>query len=157
MIFGKFYLPCHHLWRFYHKLIRYMRACSSYECFLLRVRRLSSKLLKRIPCGTLEIVIQEVLWSIRGFCSAVWSIPLTNVIWHSDPRPTVILSRTDNFMILIPSLTITELWVVSMEHLQRVWLVNRERLPFRTPGSVPLFGTGLCPICWDQSPRTCLF
>ena len=35
----------------------------------------------------------------------------------------------------------TELWVVSMEHLQRVWLASRERLPFRTPGSVPHFGT----------------
>ena len=42
-------------------------------------------------------------------------------------------------MTVIPSLTFTELWVVSMEHLQRVWLANRERLPFRTPGSVPLF------------------
>ena len=27
----------------------------------------------------------------------------------------------------------------SMEHLQREWLASRERLPFRTPGSVPLF------------------
>ena len=42
-----------------------------------------------IPCGTLEIVIQEVLWSIRGSCWAIWSNPLTNVKWHSDPWPTV--------------------------------------------------------------------
>ena len=27
-----------------------------------------------------------------------------------------------------------------MEHLQRVWLASRERLPFRTPGSVPILG-----------------
>ena len=27
-----------------------------------------------------------------------------------------------------------------MEHLQRVWLASRERLPLRTPGSVPLLG-----------------
>ena len=27
-----------------------------------------------------------------------------------------------------------------MEHLQRVWLASRERLPFRIPGSVPHFG-----------------
>ena len=26
-----------------------------------------------------------------------------------------------------------------MEHLRRVWLASRERLPFRTPGSVPHF------------------
>ena len=34
-----------------------------------------------------------------------------------------------NFMTFIPSLTFTELWVVSMEHLQRVWLASRERFP----------------------------
>ena len=28
-------------------------------------------------------------------------------------------------------------------------------LTFRTPGSVPLFGTCLCSNCWDQIPRTC--
>ena len=43
----------------------------------------------RISRGTLEIVIQEVLWSIRGSYSAIWSLPLTNVKWHSDPWPTV--------------------------------------------------------------------
>ena len=42
-----------------------------------------------------------------------------------------------------------------MEHLQPVWLASRERLSFRTPGSVPLFGTCLCSNCWDQIPRTC--
>ena len=26
-----------------------------------------------------------------------------------------------------------------MEHLQRVWHASRERLPFRTPGSVPFY------------------
>ena len=42
-----------------------------------------------------------------------------------------------------------------MEHLQRVWHASRERLPFRTPGSVPHFGTCQCSNCWDQIPRTC--
>ena len=32
---------------FTSQLIRYVRACSSYECFILRARRLSSKLLKQ--------------------------------------------------------------------------------------------------------------
>ena len=93
---------------------------------------------------TLEIVIQEVLWSIRGSCWAIWNNPLTNVKWHSDPWPTVTsppIRLSTNFMTFIPSLIFTELWVVSMEHLQRVWLASRERLPFRTPGSVPHFGT----------------
>ena len=32
-----------------------------------------------IPRWTLEVVIQEVLWSIREFYLAIWSLPLTNV------------------------------------------------------------------------------
>ena len=75
---------------FISQLIRYARACSSYECFILRARRLSSKLLKQgYLVERLEIVIQEVLWSIRGSYWAIWSNPLTNVKWHSDPWPTV--------------------------------------------------------------------
>ena len=64
---------------FISQLIRYARACSSYECIILRARRLSSKLLKHGFHGILEIVIQEVLWSIRGSYSAIWSPNLTNV------------------------------------------------------------------------------
>ena len=52
-------------------------------------------------------------------------------------------------------LDLHRLWVVSMEHLQRVWHASRERLPFRTPGSVPHCGTCLCSNCWDQIPRSC--
>ena len=86
-------------------------------------------------------IIDRFLW--------IWSIPLTNDKWHSDPRQTVSsqpIRLSTNLINRIPSLTFTELWVVSMEHLQRVWHVSRERVPFRTPGSVPLFGTCLCPI-----------
>ena len=106
----------------------------------------------------LEIVIQEVLWSIRGPYLSIWNNPLTNVTykWHSEPWATLASQPTrlsTNFMTLIPSLTFTELWVVSMEHLQHMWLASRERLPFL--GSVPLFGTCLCSNCWDQIPRTC--
>ena len=43
-------------------------------------------------------------------------------------------------MTFLPSLTFTELWVVSMEHLQRVWHAIREVLPLRTPGFVRLLG-----------------
>ena len=59
-----------------------------------------------------------------------------------------------NFMTFIPSLTFTELWVVSMEHLQRVWLASRERLPLRTPGSVPFYGGLACALIVETSfPR----
>ena len=52
---------------FISQLIRYARACSSYECFILRAARLSSKLLRQgFVRGTFEIVPKEVLWSIWG-------------------------------------------------------------------------------------------
>ena len=56
---------------------------------------------------------------------------------------------------LYTELDLHRFWVVSMEHLQRVWHASRERLPFRTPGSVPHCWTCLCSNCWDQIPRTC--
>ena len=129
---------------FISQLIRYSRACSSYECFILRARRLSSKLLKQgYLAERLKSSFRKFYGRYWGSYSAIWSIPLTNVKWHSDPWPTVTsqpIRLPTNFMTLIPSLTFTELWVVSMEHLQRVWLASRERLPLRTPGSAPLRG-----------------
>ena len=66
------------------QLIRYARACSLYECFILRARRLSSKLLKQgYHVERLKSSFRK-LWSIRGSCWAIWSNPLTNVTWHSD-------------------------------------------------------------------------
>ena len=87
---------------------------------------------------------------------AICSIPLTNVKWHSNSWPTVTsqpIRGSTNLMTLITSLTLTELWVVSMEHLHWVWHAGRERFLFRTPGSVPFFGTSLCSNCWDQIPH----
>ena len=91
-----------------------------------------------------------------GSYSTIWSLPLTNVKWHSDPWPGTVTSPpiilSTNFMILISNLTFTELQVVSKERLQRVWHASMERLPFRTPDSVPFFFflIFLCSNCWDQ-------
>ena len=124
---------------FISQLIRYAQACSSYECFILRARRLSSKLLKQ------GYLVERLKSSFRKFYGRYGDLieqygvtlsRMLNDILTLDQQwlPT-------NFMTFIPSLTFTELWVVSMEHLQRVWLASRERLPFRTLGSVPQFGT----------------
>ena len=43
----------------------------------------------------------------------------------------------------------TGFWVVSIEHLQRVWHADRGRLLLRTPGPVS-FGTCICSTCWEQ-------
>ena len=37
--------------------------------------------------GTHGIVIEEVLWSIRGSYQTIWSFPLTDVKWHSVTWP----------------------------------------------------------------------
>ena len=77
--------------------------------------------------------------------------PLTNSDFSSD-------QTFHHFMTFILSLTFTELWVVSMEHLQRVWHASRERLPFRTPGSVPFLGLACVPMLRpDSSNLPCLY
>ena len=100
-----------------------------------------------MPLGTIEIVIREVLWTTLGSYSTIWSLPLTNVKWHSDPRPVkmtfISIRHFTKVMTSIPSLTFTKLREVSIEHLQRVLHASRERLPFWTSGFIP-FGTCLC-------------
>ena len=72
----------------------------------------------------------------------IWSLPLTNVKWHAYPWRIVTfkpIRLSANATTLIPSVTLTALWVVFMEHLQWAWHASRVCLPFRTPGSVPPF------------------
>ena len=85
---------------FISQLIRYARACSSCGCFILRATRLSNKLTsnKTIRQGTLEIVIKEVLWSIRGSYQTIWSFPLTNVKWHSVTWPYIMTTYWSDFV-----------------------------------------------------------
>ena len=57
---------------------------------------LSSKLLKqgyRVE-RLFKIVIQEVLLSIRGSYAAIWTLPLTNNKWHSEPWPVTVNSQS---------------------------------------------------------------
>ena len=88
----------------------------------------------------LEIVIQDVLLPIRRSYLAIYSLLLTNVKWHSCPRPVTVnfqpIRLFTNYMTLIPSLTFTKIRMVSVEHLQRMWHANTKRLPFWTPESV---------------------
>ena len=139
---------------FISQLIRYARACSSYECFILRAARLSSKLLRQGIChGTVEIVPQKVLWSIWGSHQTLWSLPLPNVTWHSGTWPYTMTPSIDMTLhqfakllpnwTLIPILTLLPNFGGFHRTLQRVRLANRGRLLLRTPGPVP-FGTWFC-------------
>ena len=96
---------------FNSQLIRYARACSSYECFILRARRLSSKLLKQGYLAERLKSSFRKFYGWHGSYSAIWSIPFTNVKWHSDSWPTVTfqpIRLSTNCMTLIPSLTFTD-------------------------------------------------
>ena len=134
--------------------IRYARACSSYECFILRAARLSSKLLGQgYVMERFEIVPQDVLWSIWGSHQTLCSLPLPNVTWHSWTWPyTMTLSIGQIFhqfatllsnLTLLPILTLLPNFGGFHRTLQRVQLVNRVRLLLQTPGPVP-FGTCIC-------------
>ena len=140
---------------FISQRIRYARACSSYEYFILRAARLSSKLLRQggICHGTVEIVPQEFLWSIWGTLQTLWRLPLPNVTWHSGTWQYTMTPSIDQtlhqFANLLPNWTLISIWTLLPNFggfhgtLQRVRLANRGRLLLQTPGPVP-FGTCIC-------------
>ena len=108
------------------------------------------------------VIVKDVFRSIQGSYSAIWSLPFTNVMRHSDPRPVTVTSQLIRLftksMTLIPNLTITELRVVSMEHLQWVLHASREHLPFQTPGFVPFWDFLMLQLLRPVFPNLlCLF
>ena len=118
-------------------LIRYARAYSSCGCFILRAMRLSNKLLEQ------GYVKEHLKSSLRKFyCryrdlikqyEVSLSQMLNDILWtdHIQRQPPTdqTLYRTRPF---------TEFWVVSIEHLRRVWHADRGRLLLRTPGPTGL-------------------
>ena len=94
---------------FVSQIIRYARACSTYECFILRAARISSKLLGK-GYGTFEIVPRKVLWSMWGSHQTLWSLPLPNVTWHSGTWPYTMTPSIDKilhqFANLLPNWTL---------------------------------------------------
>ena len=115
------------------------RACSLYGCFILRVTRLSNKLLEH------GYVKQWLKSSLRKFYGKYGDLikqyevslsrMLNDVLWPDhihvqwQPPTDQTLYRTQPF---------TKFCEVSIEHLQWVWHVDRGCLLLRTPGSVPL-------------------
>ena len=117
--------------------------------------------------GTFEIVSEEVLWSLRRSYQSIWG-PLSRML-HD------ILSLDDDYLQWHPPLIrhytnfwpyywsgpyyqiwlFTELWGVSIDHLQRVRHANRGRLLLWTPGSVQFWD--LQVFLWPISPELVLF
>ena len=136
---------------FISRLIRYPRACSSYECFILKATRFSSKLLKQ------GYVMERLKSSFRKFygrygdlIKKLWSLPLPDVTWHSGTWPYTMTPSIDQTLhqfanllpnwTLLPILTFLPNFGGFHRTLQRVRLANRGRLLLRTPGPVQ-FGT----------------
>ena len=99
-------------------------------------------------------------------CTCTMIYKTVGTIWWSRPNPWEAGRFWSQFLLDFPTnqtlhqfhdldteLDLHRLSVVSMEHLQRLWHASRERLPLRTPGSVPFLGACVCSDCWDQFPR----
>ena len=150
---------------FISQFIRYARACSSYECFILRAARLSSKLLRQgYVMDRLKSSLRKFLWSIWGSHQTLWILPLPNITWHSGtwlytmtPSIDQTLHQYANLLpnwTLIPILTLLPNFGGFHRTFQRVRLANRGRFLFRTPGPVP-FGTCICSYVETILSWTC--
>ena len=135
---------------FISQLIRYAWACSSYGCFILRATRLSNKPLEQ------GYVKERLKSSLRKFYGRYgdlikqYEVSLTqmlnDILWpdHLQWKPPTdqTLYRTRPF---------TKFWVVSIEHLRRVWHADRGRLFLRKPGPVPY---GICKSSFVETTDT---
>ena len=78
----------------------------------------------------LELVIEEVLPSIRGSFQTIWSSPLTNVKYHSDAWSYTMASTIDQTLTkqrpYYSTWPFIEWREVSIEHLRRVKHSDRE-------------------------------
>ena len=73
---------------FISQLIWYARDCSSFECFILRAARLSSKLLGQgYVLGRLKSSLRKFYGRYGGSHQTLWSLPFPNVTWHSGTWP----------------------------------------------------------------------
>ena len=101
----------------------------------------------------LEIVLQEVLWSIWGSHQTLWSPPLPNVTWHSGTWSSTVTPLTDQtlhqFLTYHRTRPYYQFWPYFQisggfhRTFQRVRLANRRHLLLLTPGPVQ-FETCIC-------------
>ena len=127
------------IWRFISQLIRYARACSSYECFILRAVRLSKKPYRQ---GYVKERLKSSLMKFYGRYGDLtkqYEVPLSRMLhdileddhlqWHPPlmRHYTNFLPFTDLDLIIEFDILPNCVRVVSIEHLQRVRHANRGR------------------------------
>ena len=114
---------------FISRLIRYAQACSSYECFILRARRLSSKILKQ------GYLVERLKSSFRKFYGRYGDLIQQYEVSLSRMLNDILTldqlqwlpSRSDFasiFMTLIPGLTFTELQVLEIVIQEVLWSIR---------------------------------
>ena len=134
---------------FISQIIRYSRAWPSYECFIWRAARLSSKLLGQ--------AYERMKSSLRKFYGQYgdlikhneWSLPLQNVTWHSGTLHPQWIKLYTNLRTYYRPGHYYRLWPYYQHFwgfhrtLQRVRLANRRCLLLRTPGPCPIWDSHL--------------
>ena len=149
---------------FISQLIRYARACSSYECFILRAARLSSKLigqeyvLERLtsPSGSFMVdmgISSNIMKSPSPKCyMTFWDMTIYNdtINWSDITQICKLFTELD----IITILTLLPKFIGFHRTLQRVRLANRGCLLLRTPGPVP-FRTSICSYVETILSWTC--
>ena len=142
---------------FISQIIRYVRAYSSYECFILRVTRLSNKLLEQ---GYVQERFKSLLRKFYGRCEdllqTIWSSPLTNAKWHSVAWQNALTPSTDQTLYQSVSFVPKSTFNRIKRGFHRIfatvvkWRQGTLTPPDSwTPGPVP-FGTCICSTCWDH-------
>ena len=145
---------------FISQFIRYTRACSMYECFILRAMRLSSKLLKQ------GYLVERLKSSFRNFDGRYGDL---------IQQYEVSFSRMLNDILTLDQLQ----WLANLSDFSPIswpwnwaWpLPNYEWLPWSICNACgmpagnayfsgnlvtsPFFGTCFCANSWDQFFRTC--
>ena len=95
-------------------------------------------------------IFENILF--RYFREVTRSQMLNDILWTDhiqwQPPTDQTLYRTRPF---------TEFWVVSIEHLRRVWHADRGRLLLRTPGPVPLGLAYVLLVETNPFPKLSLF
>ena len=149
---------------FISQLIRYAKACSSYECFILRAARLSSKLLgQRYVMERLKSFLRKFYGRYRDLIKhyeVSVSQMLHDILGHDMYNDTLNWSDITPICELYTELDcitdfdlITKFWGFHRT-LQRVRLDNRGCLLLRTPGPAS-FGTCICSYVETNLSWTC--
>ena len=86
------------------------RACSSYECFIQKTRRISSKSLKQgylVECFKSSFRKFSVLYG--DLIQAMWSLLLTDITWHSNFWSVTVTPNRSEFPSILLLVTVIDL------------------------------------------------